>query len=78
MHLYIGEISRQPWEPYNFFKVLRTDPGLSTRAAQMFTISRGALLSTTARINNMNEPRKLAGDVHPNRLALNDANCFLS
>jgi len=51
---------------------------LSTRAAQMFTISRGALLSTTARSNNMNEPRKLAGDVHPNRQALNAANYFLS
>jgi hypothetical protein len=42
----------------------------------MFTVSRGALLSTTALINNMNEPRKLAGDVHPYRLTLNDANYF--
>ena len=78
MHLYIGEIPRQPREPYNFLKILRTDFRPSTRAAQMFTISLGALLSTTARSNNTNEPRKLAGDVHPNRLALNDANCFLS
>ena len=78
MHLYIEEISRQPWEPCNFLKVSRTDSRSSTRAAQMFTISRGALLSTTPPINNMNEPRKLAGDVHPNRQALNAANCFLS
>ena len=78
MHLYIGEISRQTRGPYNFLKVLRSDPKSSTRAAQMFTISRGALISTTAPINNMNEPRKLAGDVHPNRLALNAANYFLS
>ena len=76
MHLYIGEISRQPWEPYIFLKVSGTDPRSSTRAAQMFTISRGALISTTAPINNTNEPRKLAGDVHPYRLALNEANCF--
>ena len=76
MRLYIEEISRQTWESYNSLKVSRTDFGLSTRAAQMFTISRGALLSTTVRSNSMNEPRKLAGDIHPNRLALNAANCF--
>jgi len=76
MHLYIGEISRQPWEPYNFLKVLRTDFRSSVRAAQLFTISRGALISTTARVNNTSEPRKLAGDIHPYRLALDDANCF--
>jgi len=62
MHIYIGQISRQTREPYNFLKILRTDPRSSTRAAQLFTISRGALLSTTALINNMNEPRKLAGE----------------
>ena len=78
MHLYIGEIPRHSREPYNFLKVLRSDSRSSTCAARLVTISRGALLSTTALINNMNEPRKLAGDVHPNRLALNDANCFLS
>ena len=76
MHLYIGEISRQLREPYNFLNILRTVCRLSTCAAQMFTISRGALLSTTARSNNVNEPRKLAGDVHPNRHALNAANYF--
>ena len=78
MHIYIEEISRQSREPYNSLKVLRTDPRSSTRAAEMFTISRGALLSTTPPINNMNEPRKLAGDVHPNRQTLNAANYFLS
>ena len=78
MHLYIGEIPRQPWEPYNFLKTLRSDFRSSTRAAQMATVSLGALISTTALTNNMNEPRKLAGDVHPNRLALNAANYFLS
>jgi len=78
MRLYIGEIPRHSREPYNFLKVLGSDFRSSTRAAQLFTISGGALLSTTALINNMNEPRKLAGDVHPNRLALNDTNCFLS
>ena len=78
MHLYIEEISRQSREPYNSLKVLRSDFKSSTRAAQMFTVSLGALLSTTARSNNMNEPRKLAGDVHPNRQTLNAANYFLS
>ena len=78
MSIYIEEISRQPREPYNFLKVLRSDSKSSTRAAQMFTISLGALLSTTAPINNMNEPGKLAGDIHPNRLALNAANYFSS
>jgi hypothetical protein len=65
MHIYIGQILPQSREPYNFLKVLRSDPKSSTRAAQMFTISRGALLSTIAPINNMNEPGKLAGDIHP-------------
>ena len=78
MHLYIGEISRQSREPYNFLNILRTVCESSTRAAQMFTISRGALLSTTAPINNTNEPRKLAGDINHNRHALNAANYFLS
>lgn len=76
MHLYIGEISRRLREPYNSLNILRTVCKSSTRAAQTFTISRGALLSTTAPINNVNEPRKLAGDIHPNRHALNAANYF--
>ena len=78
IHVYIGQISPQSREPYNSLNILRTVCKSSVRAARMATISGGALISTTAPINNMNEPRKLAGDIHPNRLALNAANYFLS
>ena len=78
MHIYIGQISPQSREPYIFLNILRTVSRLSTRDAYLFTLQRGALLSTTARSNNANEPRQFAGNVYPYRCALNSANCFSS
>jgi hypothetical protein len=78
MHIYIGQISPQSREPYIFLNILRTVSRSSTRDAYLFTLRRGALLSTTAQSDNANEPRQSTGDAHPYRYALNGANYFLS